>query len=383
MHIKKWVFALGIFPLLFNTAKAQQTAPQDELGILNVVTTAVPFLRVIPDSRSGGIGDAGVAISPDVNALFHNPSKIVFIDDADFGIGINYTPWLRSLVNDVYLANIAGYYKLDDMQALGLSLRYFSLGNIQFTDAQGANLNEFRPNEFALDGTYSRRLSDRFSTGITLRFIYSNLASGYESMGEVITAATAASGDISFFYTNDEVEVGDMNTTLNIGANISNLGSKISYTQSAEKDFLPANLGIGVAWELNLDDYNQLTLITDFNKLLAPTPQPDGSHRELSVPAGIFGSFSDAPGGFTEEMREIMFAVGLEYWYDQQFAVRVGYFNEHELKGNRKFLSAGLGVRYNVLELNFSYLIPTTPQPHPLDNTLRFSLLFNFAGDRS
>lgn len=381
MHSFKKISLICLLVAMINPLYGQSGNQQFTEDILNTVTTAVPFLRVIPDSRSGGMGDAGIAISPDVNALFHNPSKIAFIED-DFGVGINYTPWLRSLVNDVYLANLSAFYKLDDMQALGLSLRYFSLGNIQFTDQNGVELNQFRPNEFAIDGTYARKLSDNFSTGISLRFIYSNLASGYESMGEVISAATAASGDISFYYRSNEIFLGETQTRLNAGLNISNLGSKISYTQSAERDFLPGNLGLGIAWEFELDDYNQITIVADANKLLAPTPQPDNSHREKSVPAGIFGSFSDAPGGAQEELREIMFAVGLEYWYDQQFAVRAGYFHEHELKGNRKFLSAGLGVRYSVMELNFSYLIPTTNQRHPLDNTLRFSLLFNFSGDR-
>lgn len=263
------------------------------------------------------------------------------------------------------------------MQAIGGSLRFFSLGNITFTDINGSVIGQFRPNEFAIDGGYSRKLSDYFSAGVMLRFIYSNLATGQQVNGVDIEPGTSAAADISFFYQNDEIEIGGNDAILSFGANASNLGAKITYTaDAANKDFIPANLGLGASLTMNLDEYNQLMVAVDVNKLMAPTPDDSGKFRDQSVPASIFNSFTDAP--FKEEIREIMLAGGLEYWYDQQFALRAGYFYEHGTKGGRQFVTVGLGLRYNIFGLNFSYLVPTTNQRNPLDNTLRFSLNFNF-----
>jgi hypothetical protein len=277
---------------------------------------------------------------------------------------------------------------LDDFQALGASLRYFSLGQIDFRDDQGNDRGFGKPNEFEIALAYSRRLSDNFSAALTGKFIYSNLAAGEQVDGVDITAATAGAVDLSVSYINDIV-LGTMPATLRIGAAVTNIGSKISYTRNQYRDFLPANLGIGAALDMQLDDYNALTFAFDVNKLLVPTPlvQNDekydengngiADHREKSLFSGIFGSFSDAPSK-GEEWKEFAFSFGAEYWYNQQFAVRAGYYYENPIKGNRQFLTAGLGLKYNVFGLNISYLIPTNNQRSPLDNTLRFSLLFDF-----
>lgn len=355
----------------------------------NTVVTAVPFLRIVGDARSGALGDAGVAISADANAMHFNASKLVLAEE-DLGVAVTYTPWLRALgLNDVYLAYLTGYTKMGDQQALGFGLRYFSLGSIQFTDINGENLNVGQPNEFEVSLAYSRKLSEKFSAALTGKFIYSNLASGQEvEGGETIQAGVAGAADISFTYqTPIETRKGDNNLT--IGLALTNIGSKISYTNSLFRDFLPANFALGAAYQMNLDEYNSLTFTTDINKLMAPTPcqaedceDLDGNgvqdYREDSPISALFSSFGDAPDGFSEEMKELMYSFGLEYWYDKQFAVRAGYFNEHIQKGGRKFFTVGLGIKYNVFGINFSYLVPTTNQRNPLDNTLRFSLLFDF-----
>ena len=334
------------------------------------------------------MGDAGIAISADANAMHFNASKLVFAEE-DLGISATYTPWLRSLgLNDVYLAYLTGYKKMDDdLQAIGFGLRYFSLGSIQFTDANGEPLNTGKPNEFEVSVAYSRKLTDKFSAAVTGKFIYSNLAAGQTVQSETIEAGLAGAADISLTYI-APIEMENAESNLTLGLALSNLGSKITYTNSLNKDFLPANFGLGAAWNLELDDFNSITFATDINKLMAPTPcqgpdcdaDNDGifDYKEQSGISAVFSSFSDAPEGFKEELRELMYSFGVEYWYDKQFAVRAGYYNEHSQKGGRKFLTVGLGLKYNIFGLNFSYLIPTTSQQNPLDNTLRFSLLFDF-----
>lgn len=352
---------------------------------LNTVTTAVPFLRIAPDARAGGMADVGIAVSPDANSIFWNAAKLVFIDDEHpSGISLTYTPWLKNLVNDIYLAYLTGYWKVDQTSALSASLRYFSLGTITFTDASGNILQDFRPNEFAFDVAYSRKLADNFSAGLDLKYIYSNLASGQVVNGVPIKPANDAAADISLFY-NNSFKTGDKKSDLGLGLNISNLGNKITYTSSIERDFIPTNLGIGAAYGVHFDDYNKLTIAVDLNKLLVPTPDttdadpsngiPD--YKELGVVQGIFSSFGDAPNGFSEELHEVIVSTGLEYWYDNKFAVRTGYFYEHATKGGRQFFTVGLGLRYNVFGLDFSYLVPTSNSQNPLDNTLRFTLMFN------
>ncbi len=395
------IICVGFAITLLSTqhVEAQCLKTQDGKWVLpdgspcpNAIITAVPFLRIVVDARSGALGDAGIALSPDPNAMHFNQSKLAFANKK-LALSATYTPWLRALgLNDVYLAYLTGYYKIDDLQAVGFGLRYFSLGDIDFTDFNGNPIGNGRPNEYEITGAYSRKLTDNFAVGIGLKFIYSNLASGQEVNGDIIETAKAGAADLSMTY-KTPIKLNGRKSDLTLGMAITNIGSKITYTNAAnnEKDFLPTNLGIGAAWSIDLDEFNSITITSDVNKLLVPTPCrgetqeecdadlngiPD--FKEKSTVSGIFSSFSDAPGGFSEELKELSYSFGIEYWYDQQFAVRVGYFTESLTKGNRKFLTVGLGLKYNVFGLNFSYLVPTTNQRNPLDNTLRFSVLFNF-----
>jgi hypothetical protein len=354
----------------------------------NAVTSAVPFLRITPDARGGAMGDVGIATSADANGIHYNASKLAFADKKT-SISATYTPWMRNLgLNDVYLAYLSGYHKIDDLQAVGLSLRYFSLGDIEFTNEQGESLGQGKPNEFEVTGAYTRKLSDKLSAAIGAKFIFSNLATGRIVEGNEIKPGKAGAADVSFTY---KTPIKKDKSDLTVGLAFSNLGSKITYTNSINRDYIPANMGLGAAWRMNLDEYNTLTFTADFNKLLVPTPcrsqtaadcDADGNaipdYKEKSAISGAFSSFGDAPGGFSEELKEITTGIGAEYWYDDQFAVRAGYFYEHYSKGNRKYFSVGLGVKYNIFGLNFSYLVPTSNQRNPLDNTLRFSLIFDF-----
>ncbi len=368
----------------------------DGRDAVNAITTAVPFLLIAPDSRSGAMGDAGAASSPDVNSNHWNPSKLAFAD-RPYSIGISYTPWLQKLVPDINLAYLSGYYRIDDRQTLGASLRYFSLGSITFTDYTGQQTGEGNPNEFALDFSYSRKLSEHLAIGTAFRYIHSNLAQGQTVGSQDVKPGQAVAVDISTYYQSEELRVSGKRTTLGFGANISNIGNKMSYTNASERYFIPTNLRVGASGKMKLDNYNEITLIVDINKLLVPTNpiyrydslgQPvygadgkrviiRGEDPNKSVPSGIFGSFNDAPNGMKEELQEIYYSVGAEYWYDKQFAVRAGYFYEHPLKGNRQFFTLGAGIRYNIFGLDLAYLIPTEQQ-NPLENTLRFSLTFNF-----
>lgn len=356
----------------------------------NTVVSAVPFLRIISDARSGAMGDAGIAVSADPNAMHFNASKLVFSDQS-LGLAATYTPWLRSIgLNDVYLAYLTGFKKINDLQTVGFGLRYFSLGSIQFTDPNGTPLNTGRPNEFELSGAYARKLSEKLSAAVTGKFIYSNLAAGNIVNGEVIEPGIAGAADFSMTY-KTPIKVSKGESDLTIGLAITNIGSKITYTNSLFRDFLPANFGLGGAWTINFDTHNSLTFTTDINKMLVPTPcqgldcdqDKDGraDYKDVSPVSAIFSSWADAPEGLSEEIKEFTYSVGTEYWYDKQFAVRAGYFSEHRQKGNRKFFTVGLGLKYNLFGLNFSYLVPTTSRRNPLDNTLRFSMLFNFNGN--
>ncbi|MDP9229497.1 MAG: type IX secretion system outer membrane channel protein PorV [Bacteroidota bacterium] len=349
---------------------------------LNVVTTAVPFLRISPDARSGGMGDLGLATTPDANSSFYNLAKTPF-NISKGGIAVTYTPWLKDLgLNDVYLASLAGYYKFDEFQAISGALRYFSLGNIQFTDNLGNDLNTYRPREFGIDAGYSRRLSDKIGVGVGLKYIYSNLAGGTATNGSTYKAGNAVAGDLSFYY-NGANEAGQ---GWAFGAALSNLGSKISYTDNAEqKDFIPANLGLGTTYTRVFNEQNKISFGLDLNKLLVPTPPAEGdaaaleAYRNKSVLSSWFSSFGDAPGGFSEELKEFQLSIGAEYTYNNQFSLRTGYFYEDKTKGNRKYFTMGVGVKYNVFGLNFSYLLPSGSgvNRNPLSNTLRFSLIFD------
>ncbi len=359
----------------------------DGSNCVNTIVSAVPFLRIVPDARSGAMGDVGIALSPDANAMHFNASKLAFVEDK-VGVSATYTPWLRALgLNDVYMAYLSSYYSIDDLQTLGLSLRYFSLGSIAFTDDNGQPLGEGRPNEFEIAGAYTRKLGENFSAGLTAKFIFSNLAAG-QTIGSVnITPGTAGAADVSFTY-RTPFKISEEESDLFIGLAISNIGTKITYTESINRDFIPANLGLGGAANFRIDRFNTITVAGDINKLLVPTPclgdncdednNQIADYKEQSMFNGVLSSFTDAPNGLSEELNELMYSIGVEYWYDQQFAVRAGYYSEHRTKGNRKFFTVGLGLRYSIFGINFSYLVPTTNQRNPLDNTLRFSLLFHF-----
>jgi hypothetical protein len=358
------------------TTKAQGVDP------INVVTTAVPFLRISPDARAAGMGDLAIATSPDANSSFWNLAKVPFNANKG-GISASYTPWLKDILNDVYLASVAGYYKFDDQQALSGSLRYFSLGNIQFTDNLGNDLNTFRPREFGIDVGYSRKLSEKSGIGVGLKYIYSNLAEG-PAAGNNYKAASAVAGDIAYFYNGHN----DQGQGWAFGAVMSNLGSKISYTDNADqKDYIPANLGLGTTYTRVFNSANKLTFGVDLNKLLVPTPPADpataqqlADYRSKSVIGSWFSSFGDAPGGFSEEIKEFQASIGAEYSYNNQFALRAGYFHEDKTKGNRRYFTMGVGVKYQSFGLDFSYLLPSGSgvDRNPLSNTLRFSLHFGF-----
>lgn len=346
----------------------------------NAVTSAVPFLRITPDARGGGMGDVGIATSADANALHYNASKLAFAE-ARTGFSATYTPWMRNLgLQDVNLIYVSGYAQLDELQALAGSIRFFSLGSIEFTDDTGAPLGQGNPNEAEVVASYVRKLSENFSAGFGAKFVYSNLATGQLVQGAEVRPGLAFGADLSMTY-RKPIEYND--SELTIGGAISNIGSKITYTNSSSRDYIPTNLGIGLAWKFNLDEYNTFTVCTDFNKLLVPTPRPEidedknriADYRELSSVRAILRSFGDAPGKFREEMNEITIGGGAEYWYDNQFAIRAGYFYEHFSKGNRKYLNVGLGVKFSIASLNLSYLVPTTNQRNPLDNTFRASIL--------
>lgn len=347
------------------------------------VITAVPFLLITPDSRAAGMGEAGVAVLPDANSMSINPSKLAFLEK-QYGFSVSYSPWLKNIVDDVNLVYVSGYLKVDGQSAIGGSLRYFSLGAIQLIDANQASLGTYSPNEYALDISYSRKFGETFALGTALRYIRSGFMSGQFSGGQDTKASSALAVDVSAYFKQPTVFLGT-DAIISAGVNISNIGTKMSYAATANKYFLPANMKIGAASTFMLDEHNQVAFALDFNKLLVPT-QPDydtegqiiaGKDPNRSVPAGIFGSFSDSPGGFNEELKEINMAAGMEYLYRQQFAFRTGYFFENPRKGDRRYFTLGAGLKINSYAIDFSYLLAST-QRSPLANTLRFSLLFNF-----
>ncbi len=390
---------------LFSQINYNQISGQEIDKRLNTITTAVPFLLISPDSRAGGMGDAGCASSADVNALHWNAAKMAF-SEKQMGIGVSYTPWLRALVPDINLAYLSGYYRTKKRGTFGAALRYFSLGDITFTDINGDKIGQFRPNEFALEVGYATKLGKNFSAGGAMRYINSNLTGGTFVDGSATRPGRSFAVDISALYHNDKIKIGDKKSTVAVGLNISNIGAKMTYSDRGGKnnsDFIPINMRLGGSLSIDIDDYNAIAFVADANKLLVPTPpiykqkinpatgKPDGVEYDLNgnpiilkgkdpkrgVTEGILGSFNDAPGGNKEELREINYSAGVEYWYNKLFAIRFGYFYEHPTKGNRQYFTLGAGVRYNVFGIDFAYLIPTQ-QRNPLENTLRFSLTFDF-----
>lgn len=351
------------------------------------ITTAVPFLRISPDARSGAMGDVGIALSPDANAQYWNVGKIPFAEK-NYGISATYTPWLKDLVPDIFLAYIAGYAKFGENkdQAISASMRYFSLGDINYTDINAQPVGTGKPREFSFDAGYSRRFSPYFSMGVSLRYIHSAIATGLSgSQGTDYKPGSTVAGDVGFYYTKTKEIDEFRNSTWSFGATLTNLGGKISYN-STRKDYLPLNLGIGAAYTYQVDEYNKFTLAVDLNKLLVPPPKDSVSsdpnnntvyyyYPDQGVISGMFSSFGDPAG-----LKRIQVSAGAEYWYQNQFAVRAGYFYESPENGDRQYFTCGLGVRYNIFNLNFSYLVPSGSgiSRNPLSNTLRFSLLFEF-----
>ena len=378
---------IGILLLILASTASVKLFSQTSSGELNAIQTVVPFLTIAPDSRAGALGDAGVATSPDCYSLHWNPAKYAFIDGKG-GVGISYAPWLRTLVPDINIAYLTGYLRIDSKQVVSGSLLYSSLGTIPFTDEFGTLQRDFNPNEFAVDAAYSRLFSEYFSGGIAFRFIYSNLTGGIYSGGTATKPGTSFAADLSGYYHRD-IEIMSKNAIIAFGLNFSNIGSKMSYTDSKQPDFIPMNLRLGTSGTIDLDSYNSLTLTIDLNKLLVPTPPKivdgniiAGKDPNVSVPVAIFQSFYDAPGGLKEELHEITYSYGVEYWYNKQFAIRGGYFNENATKGNRKYFTAGAGFKMNIFALDFSYLMPLA-QNNPLARTLRFSLSFDFNSPKS
>lgn len=374
-------------------------AQPDLLGRENAITTTVPFLMISPDARGGAMGDVGAATPADPNSGHWNPAKFAFIEK-NGGVALTYTPWLRQLVDGVSISYLSAYGKINKRSTIAGSLRYFSLGSINYTDDQGASLGTFNPNEFALDGFYAVQLSKQFSMGVGIRYIYSNL------VGNLSNTATrpgiAGAADVGMYY-KDSKKVGEEKKVMDyaFGLAITNIGNKMTYTSDAQRDFIPINLRLGAYTGIQVDQYNHVGFALDFNKLLVPTPPlysldsngkpiiadgkvqvAYGRSNDVPVLEGMFQSFGDAPNGFKEEIQEVTISAGAEWWYQKQFAVRAGYFHESQNKGNRKFMTFGIGVRYNVFGLDVSYL-SGLGQRNPLQNTLRFTLLFDFAAFKS
>jgi hypothetical protein len=374
---------IAILALLFlSTGLNAQTISKGELGGgLNSIQTAVPFLTIAPDSRGGSMGDVGAATTPDVNSQYWNPAKYAFMDN-EIGVSLTYTPWLRNLIDDINLTYVAGYYRFSPEQTVSASIRYFSFGDITFTNDAGGVVKKFNPNEFSLDVGYSRLFGKYISGAIAFRYIRSDLTGGYSNSGES-SAGQAYAADIAAYY-QQPVMIGDKKGEMAFGANISNIGTKLSYNQDQKKDFIPMNLKLGGRATTFIDQYNKVSLAIDFNKLLVPTPPlydvdgniVKGKDNDISVTKAIFQSFYDAPDGMSEEAKEIAYSIGAEYVYANQFAVRTGYFHESEMKGNRKYYTFGAGLKYNYFNLDFAYLIPSSGRNNPMANTVRFSLIF-------
>ena len=359
------------------------------------IITAVPFLLISPDSRGSAMGETGVATSPDVNSVHWNNAKLAFIDKK-YGFGMSYVPWLGKIVDDMSVSYLSGFYKLDQVQTVGLSMKYFDLGEIQLTDNQGLSLGVENPKELSTAFTYSRKLTNDLSIGGSARYIWSNLTGSISNYSDA-KAGNSFSVDLGIYY-NKEISLVNRTSELSFGSHISNIGGKITYGSSKSLDFIPVNLRVGTSLKTFLDQYNSITLAVDLNKLMVPSPpiyevdingnyviDPTtnqakilkGKNPNRSVLSGIFSSFSDAPDGFSEEIKEVTISTGLEYWYREIFSFRGGYFLENMDKGGRKFLTLGLGIKYNNLGIDFSYL--STPQnDHPLAETMRFSLSFLF-----
>jgi hypothetical protein len=373
------------------TSSFAQSSIEGEANVFNPITTGVPFLSIAPDARGGAMGDVGAATSPDAYSQYWNPSKFAFID-GNGGMSLSYTPWLRKLVKDIDLAYLSGYYKIADVQTVSASLRYFSLGEVMIRKDATSPAITAKPYDLAVDASYSRILAENFSMGVTLRFIYSDLLGGAPvEEAESLTPGAAVAADISAYY-GSPIVFTEGEGFARAGLNISNIGSKLSYGDDLNMAFLPTNMRLGGSLTYPLDPYNKLSVNLDLNKLLVPSRPVKGAdesdndyearliaYNNSDPIAGIFTSFSDAPGGFSEELQEIMWSLGLEYAYNNQFFARAGYFNESANKGNRKYATIGAGFKLNVFSLDVAYVV-SVAQNNPLDQTLRFSLAFTLDG---
>jgi len=350
---------------------------QDE----NPITTAAPFLLIAPDARSGGMGDIGVATSPDGASQHFNPAKNIF-SESEYMVGVNYTPWLRNLTSDVFVSNISFSKKINENSTFGASLKYFSLGTIELTSGDGQGIGSENPNEFALDLSYGLKLSPEFAMAVGVRYLRSDYALRIENSN--INTVNTFAVDVSGYYQSEEKNYGDFNGIWRGGFNISNIGPKVTLTDGGQDNFIPTNLKLGGGFEFILDGLNSITANLEFNKLLVPTPPIrdvdgsilDGRDDDVGFIGGIFQSFGDAPGG--NELKEYNWALGTEYMYDKTFAMRLGYFNESDYAGARKYFTLGAGFKFKSTNLDLSYLINSTDVNNPLENTLRFSLTFNF-----
>ena len=387
MNFLKRTFVTVILLLFYCGLNAQQ----------NIITTAVPFLMITPDARAGALGETGVASSPDIYSMHWNVAKLAFAEKK-FGAGLSYTPWLRALVPNIDHSYLSMYMKPDSISAFVASVRYFSLGTV-IIGSGGGTIGQYRPYEFAVDFGYTRRIAKYWSLGMAGRLIRSNLTNGISIGNQSSFVGQVFAVDLStYYFDRDRVKILGYPCIMMMGAALTNVGSKIKYSGSVSGDFIPINLRIGQGFRVDFDSYNSLSLQYEFNKLLVPTPPvyqlgPNGSPMmnssgqyvilagkdpNVSVPKGMLQSFNDAPGGKSEELAEITFGTGLEYWYNNIFAVRAGYFYEAPTKGNRQFVTLGAGIKYNFVSLDFCYLLPTNGQRSPLQNTLRFSLQFQF-----
>lgn len=387
MMVKRFSVVLLTFLIFSSNLFSQSEEELEYVGGLNALKVAVSFLMIAPDSRASAMGDVGVASTPDANSQHWNPAKYAFIDK-DWGVAYSYTPWLQNLIKDMDLNYLTGYYRFDNQQVVSASLLYFSMGTIIFTDDQGTRLLDHNANEFAIDLAYSRKFSEKIAGSIGFRYIRSDLTGGFAQQGQpVAKAGNSAAADISTYYQTPLV-IDNKNSELAIGLNISNIGTKVSYNEDPFKQFIPINMRLGGRFSMDMDAFNTVSFMVDANKLLVPTPPiysiEDsneilfGMNPDVPVMTGMLQSFFDAPGGFQEELREVSLGVGVEYLYSGQFAIRGGYFNEHSTKGNRKYFTLGAGIKYNVFNLDFAYLIPTAGQSNPLANTFRFTISFEF-----
>jgi len=388
-------------------SQSNSTATDDDLQ-LNTITTALPFLSITPDSRAGGMGEAGTALSGNSTSIYWNTSMLSFAEKKA-EIGLSYVPWLRKITNDINLSYLSGYAKLSERHTIGGGLRYFSLGQITFTDASGDILREDKPSEFELTGSYAFKLNDKLSVGLNGKFAYSNLTGGLVTGGADTRPGVIGATDLSFTYFNPNAKLGTNEGQFIFATTLNNIGNKVAYSELARRDFIPMNLKVASSYKADLDKYNSVLLALEFQKLLVPTPPIldvdgatiiSGRNNDVGVIAGLIQSFYDAPGvvetdengdyiqnddgsyqvkkgsRLKEELTEINIATGLEYWYNNVFALRTGFFYENRNKGNRRYINFGAGFNYNNLGIDMSYLVSVSGQDSPLANTLRFTLRF-------